>query len=311
MASFHPTSSTPRRRLVEGLALTALSAAAFGTLPILVKFAYAAGVKPTAMLFLRFMLAGGMMLAIMRLKKLSWPKGKNLLVLIGMGALGYAGQSFCFFSALKYASAGLVSLLLYLYPALVTFFGALLFKQKLNRVQVVAVLAALGGTSLIIGDDAAGTLPGILFGIGAALIYATYILVGSRVLKHEGALQSSTIIMLGAGCMFGLAAAVQRPAFPETATGLAVIVAIALFATVLPIVTFFAGMTRLGAAEAATVSTLEPVVTLLLAAMLLDEPLRLSQLCGGAVILGALIILARVRPDRPDSSGDGSSLPQP
>ena len=311
MAISHSTSRTPRRRLMEGLALTTLSAAAFGTLPILVKFAYGAGVEPTAMLCLRFMLAGSMMLAIMRLKKLSWPKGKNLLVLIGMGALGYAGQSFCFFSALKYASAGLVSLLLYLYPALVTFFGALLFKQKLNRVQVVAVLAALGGTSLIIGDDAAGTLPGILFGIGAALIYATYILVGSRVLKHEGALQSSTIIMLGAGCMFGLAAAVQRPAFPETATGLAVIVAIALFATVLPIVTFFAGMTRLGAAEAATVSTLEPVVTLLLAAMLLDEPLRLSQLCGGAVILGALIILARVRPDRPDSSGDGSSLPQP
>lgn len=58
-------------------------------------------------------------------------------------------------------------------------------------------------------------------------------------------------------------------------------------------VSFFAGLARLGAADAATLSTLEPVVTIVLAALFLGEPLTLQQLAGGAIILSAGVWLAR------------------
>ena len=70
-------------------------------------------------------------------------------------------------------------------------------------------------------------------------------------------------------------------------------VAIALVSTVVAMVGFFAGIQRLGAADAATLSTLEPVVTFVLAALFLGEAVTLLQGLGGAVVLAAVIALAR------------------
>jgi drug/metabolite transporter (DMT)-like permease len=70
-----------------------------------------------------------------------------------------------------------------------------------------------------------------------------------------------------------------------------VIGAIVLIATVLPVVTFLAGMERIGPTSAATLSTLEPVVTVVLAACLLGEMLRPITLLGGALILVAVLLL--------------------
>ena len=83
---------------------------------IFARLAMVEGVDVPTMLFLRFTVAGGLLAAFMMMSGRSWPTGRNLWVLILMGAVGYVGQSFCFFSALGHASAGLVALLLYLYP---------------------------------------------------------------------------------------------------------------------------------------------------------------------------------------------------
>ena len=197
-----PTPAAGSASLVGAL-YVALSAASFGALPIFIKIAYVSGAEPVAVLALRFTLAALLMSAIMLVKGLPWPHGRNLLTLACMGALGYVGQSFCFFSALNYASAGLVSLLLYLYPALVTVLAAIFLRQRLNRLQIGAVAAALAGTALTIGGDASGSLPGVLLGIGAALIYSIYILVGSRMMRAEGALPAATVVMLSAAAVFG------------------------------------------------------------------------------------------------------------
>ena len=286
-------SAVSGRKSLSGVLLVLVSAAAFGAMPIFIKIAYAAGAEPVAMLALRFTIASLLMSGWMFARKEAWPRGRTLLVLIGMGALGYVGQSFCFFSALNYASAGLVSLLLYLYPALVTFLGALFFRERLRPWQMGAVLAALAGTALIIGGDSHGSLTGVALGIGAALIYSLYILVGSRVLHSTGALATATTIMLAAAVVFTMLAVINRPALPMAWSGWLAIAAIALISTVVAMVTFFAGLARLGAADAATVSTFEPVVTVVLAAVFLGEPLSWAKMLGGGIILGALLVLAR------------------
>ena len=66
---------------------------------------------------------------------------------------------------------------------------------------MLAVLAALAGTGLAVGGSLAGSLPGIILGIGAALIYSIYILVGERVTKAEGAIVSGTVVMLSAAVL--------------------------------------------------------------------------------------------------------------
>jgi drug/metabolite transporter (DMT)-like permease len=79
---------------------------------------------------------------------------------------------------------------------------------------------------------------------------------------------------------------------------------LALVSTVLPILTFYAGMQRLGAAQAAILSTAEPILTLILAALLLDERLSATQILGGGLILGSVLLLQlRGSPDAAQPAG--------
>lgn len=269
------------------------SAAAFGAMAIFARYAYAGGAEVVAVLFLRFLLAAGLMSALVVLTGRRWPSPRNALVLALMGGVGYVGQSLCFFLALKHASAGLVALLLYLYPFIVTMLGALLVRRTLSRRRMLLVLIALAGTALTIGGDVSGQPIGIALGVSAALIYSIYILVGEKVLAQEDPLAAATVVMLAAALVFGVLALWQRPTFPVHATAWLAVLAIALVSTVIAMVGFFVGVRRLGAADAAALSTLEPVVTFLLAALFLGEAIRMPQVAGGVLILGAVVLLVR------------------
>src|SRR5215213_6202869 len=167
---------------VTGILLIAVSAASFGTLAIFGRFLYADGLDIFTMLFLRFGFAGLLMTILLVARRETLPRGKILQQLIGMGALGYVGQSFSYLTAIKYASAGLVALLLYLYPMFVFLLSVLVLHEKATWVKVVAILIALLGTGLTV-DPAGGQLPGILLAISAASIYSVYIIVGTNVMK--------------------------------------------------------------------------------------------------------------------------------
>ena len=127
--------------------------------------------------------------------------------------------------------------------------------------------------------------------IAAALIYSVYIIVGTNVMKHVSAVQSSTVIFASAGVVFGLITAVNGAHFPTTNSGWFAMGSIVLVATVIPVVTFLAGLDRVGPTNASMLSTLEPVVTVFLAAWLFQERLTVIALLGGGLILIAVIML--------------------
>lgn len=281
---------SPRSR---GALLIAVSASAFGAMAILARFAAADGAQVTAVLFLRFAIAGTVLAAFMRARARAWPRGRALATLIGMGGVGYVGQSLCYFTALGHASAGMVALLLYLHPFVVTLLAAALFGHRLGALRLVLVAIAVAGTALTIGGDLHSQPLGLLLGVAAALIYSGYILVGSRVLDVEDPLASATVVMLSAAAVLGVMVIAVQPAFPASASGWAAVVAIALLSTVVAMVCFFAGLRLLGPADAATLSTLEPVVTFALAALLLGEELTPRQALGGAIVVLAVVALAR------------------
>ncbi|MCB1886384.1 MAG: DMT family transporter [Rhodocyclaceae bacterium] len=278
---------------LRGALYIAISASAFGAMAIFARFAAAEGVDVGAVLFLRFALAGAVMAAFLLVTRRRWPQGRPLGLLCGMGGIGYASQSFCFFSALGYASAGMVALLLYLHPFIVTLAAAALFGHRLGPVRIACVLLAVGGTALTIGGDLHSEPLGLALGVASALIYSAYILVGSRVLESQDALASATVVMLSAATSLGAAALLTQPRFPATAAGWLWIGLIALLSTVVAMILLFAGMRRLGPADAVTLSTLEPVVTFALAAAFLGEAVSARQLLGGAIVIGAVIWLAR------------------
>ena len=164
---------------------------------------------------------------------------------------------------------------------------------------------ALAGTALTVGPEG-GQLLGILLAILAAAIYSVYITVGTQVMRQVSAIQASTVIFASAGSMSGILMMGSGPHLPATGAGWMVVGGTVLIATVLPVVAFLAGLERIGPTNAAMLSTLEPVVTVLLAAMLFGETLKPIVLLGGGLILGAVLLLTRggMRRSEPVPVGD-------
>jgi drug/metabolite transporter (DMT)-like permease len=283
-----------------GIAYIAASATAFGAMAIFARFAYADGVDTWTLLALRFTIAAACLTALAKLAGHALPRGRDLAGAALMGGIGYAGQAATFFTALGLAPAGLVALLLYLHPALVAVLAALFLHERMTRVKVVALAVALAGLALTVvpalaGD--AGNFPrlplGIALGLAAAVVYAIYIVAGTRLTSRVAPLSLAAVITASAALVFVGIAAARGPQWPATDSGWAAIVAIAVVSTALAISLFFAGLARVGATRAATLSTIEPVVTIALAALVLGERIAAVQLAGGALILGAVLLLAR------------------
>lgn len=277
----------------KGMLLIIISAIAFGAIPIFARAAYRAGSDPISVLFFRFSIASIIMILWVIARKIPFPRGKFLLGLMLMGGMGYVGQSFCYFTALTMASAGLVAILLYLYPVIVAILSALLFKERMTGPKILALILALVGTVLTIGLSGGGQLLGIVLAMTAPFIYSAYILAGSKIIKEAGVLSSSTVVMISAGLVFGIFITVKGLNVPQTLAGWGGVFAIALVSTVIAIIAFFAGLERVGPTNASMLSTFEPVTTVVLAAIFLGEEVGFMRMMGGVFILFAVILLAK------------------
>src|SRR5260221_3486074 len=184
-----------------GIILVGISAASFGTFAILGRYAFADGLDAPTFLFLRFSRAALLLVPLLAVRGEPLPRPPILVRLVGMGAVGYVGQAMAYLTALKYASSGLVALLLYLYPTFVALLSAIVLREKITHTTALALAMALIGLALTVGP-AGGQLLGSLLAVSAAMIYSVYILVGNQVLKQVSPLMSSAII-------FGSAAAVS------------------------------------------------------------------------------------------------------
>lgn len=270
------------------------AAIGFGALGIFVKAAFASGASIVSVLFLRFFIAGILLVILMMTLRLPWPHGRNLWQLAGL-AFGYVGQTFCYFSTLHHASAGMAVLLLYLYPSLVMIVSVVLGRQRLTCLKLFLAVTSLIGILLTVSGDLGGATPGIVFGIGSAVLYALFILAGERLIPRVGAIPASTVVILTVAAVYAVATLATAPRWPADQPGWWAIGGIALVSTVIPITGLFAGIARLGATDAATLSTLEPIVTLLLAFFFLGETLKPVQLLGAALVILAVVVLTRVR----------------
>lgn len=305
---FGPMQSVRVSRHVVGAALVATSAAAFGSMAILGVWAHEDGTGTWPLLMLRFGIAAILLLAIVRVREIELPAPRRVVALAAMGGIGYVGQSYCYFMALQYADASTVALLLYLYPALVAVLAAVFLKERLTSAVVASLVLSLAGTSLVVGAGT-GEVKGIALAVGAALIYSVYITVGSRVIQDVHPLMVALVVCTAAAtvCAGAVLIGVVRGGevqLPESATGWVATTMIAVVCTVVAIVTFFAGMQLLGPTRTAVLSTLEPVVTAVLAVTLLSEILSLTQVVGGVMVIAAVMWQAT-------QSHPGRVLPQP
>ncbi len=263
-------------------------------MPIFATFAYKNNVTIEVLLLFRFLIAAIFMNVYIFIKHYSYPKGKTLILLIFMGAIIYASQSFSYFSAVSLIGSSLTSILLYLYPGIVLLLSTFLLKIKVTKIELVALSLATMGAILVIGIkfENINTL-GIMFAILAAIIYSIYIIVGSKAIKGTNIFVASTVIISSAAVVYTTYGLLAHISIPTTIEQWKWILAIVIISTITSVVTFFAGLKRIGPVKASMVSTFEPVVTLFFSFWLLQESINMYQIFGALLIIIAAVILAK------------------
>jgi drug/metabolite transporter (DMT)-like permease len=271
-----------------------VSATAFGSLAIFAKLAYASGLGTEQTLAFRFLLAaiGMWILAMVIGQSPLRLHRRQLMTLFGLGAIVYTGQSLTYFIALRSLPASLVVLIAYIYPSLVVLAGWLFLRRSVSIWHWVALGASFAGVAMLVGGARFQLSWALVLAIASPTIYTGYILIGERVMSSAPAVAASAVIMSGAAIAFCLLAALNHElAPPRNASGWAVGFGIAVFPTMVAISLFMAGLPRVGAARAALLSTWEPVVTVLLAVLILGDRLSVVQILGGVLVILAVLLV--------------------
>jgi drug/metabolite transporter (DMT)-like permease len=275
------------------------SAAAFGAMGIFGRLAYDEGATVGTLLAVRFAIAAALLwvatIASGRLGDVRALPRRDITAALALGAVGYAAQAGGYFAALKRIDPALLGLLLYTFPVMVTVAAVALGRERANARTAIALALSCTGIVLVLAGAAGGALDplGTVLGLGAAVVYSAYILVSEGVAARVGALALSTLVCTGAATtltVVGLAGGGLDLGGVSTA-GLGWLAAIAVVSTVGAVGLFFAGLARVGPSAAAILSTLEPVVTVVLAFVAFGTSLGAAQLAGGALVLAAALVV--------------------
>ena len=276
----------------KGFILGAIAAASYGMNPLFTLPLYSAGMSVDTVLFYRYSLAVIVLGIMMKFQKQSFAiKRVDVLPLCIMGLL-FAFSSLFLFMSYNYMDAGIASTILFVYPVLVAIIMAVVFKEKVSPITMFSIALAFVGISMLCKSPGGQTLSlvGITFVFLSSLSYAIYIVgVNRSSLKDMPIAKLSFYVLL-----FGLSVYVVRLQF---CTELQVIptpmlwinaVSLAVFPTVISLVTMTKAIHYIGSTPTAILGALEPVTALFFGVLVFGEQLT------PRIILGILMVITAV-----------------
>ena len=194
------------------------------------------------------------------------------------------------FEAYKYTTVSVATLSYYFAPVIVTAVCPLLFKEKLTAKQILCFIMSTAGLVLItgIGDVGGGNdLIGILFGLGAAVFYATVVLINKFIKGVEGIHRTflqfiAAIIVLIPYVLMTSGVSLGN----MNSLGWINLLVVGLVHTGLTYCLYFSSLKELTGQKAAILSYIDPLVAVLISVTILGESMSLWQALGGILILG-------------------------
>ena len=216
--------------------------------------------------------------------------GRELFLLLFSGvAMGF--NWILLFEAYKYTTVAISTLSYYFAPVIVTIVCPFLFKEKLTKRQIICFLMSTVGLSLVIGITNLGRggndTIGILFGLGAAVLYATVILL-NKFIKGVTGIHRTFLQFIAA-----ILVLIPYVAFTGgmnlgslNGSGWICLLVVGLIHTGITYCLYFSSLKELPGQETAILSYIDPLVAVVIGVLLLGEPLSWQQLVGGLMILG-------------------------
>jgi drug/metabolite transporter (DMT)-like permease len=290
-----PSPHTVRER--NGLLLCLLATAGFGSMGVLAKLAYGEGATVLTLLSVRFAIGAALLWALAAHRGVARVAAapRAAAGALGLGLLLYSAESGLYASALTRISASLAELLMFSYPAIVVVAAIALRREPASRRRLGAVTVASGGVALVLLGGAAGAIDpiGVSLALGAAFLYAAYVLCTDRISSALHPLTFAALVCTGAAISFTLfGAASGELRFGDVhAEAWLWIGMIAVLSTAIGMSAFIAGVERLGPSRASIMSALDPIIAVVTAALVFGDHLGPVQLLGAVLVISAVVIL--------------------
>lgn len=220
---------------------------------------------------------------------------KNLVLLMVSGALiGF--NWILLFEAYRYTTVATATLCYYLAPTFVVMASPLVLRERLTPRKLLCVAVSLAGMVLVSGVldtglSGAGDLKGILFGLGAAALYASVILLNKRLGPISA--YDKTILQLAAAAivLVPYVLLTETTGFAGVTPFVAVmILVVGVVHTGVSYALYFGSMSALKAQTVAIFSYIDPIVAVVLSALLLKESMTIAGVIGAVMILGAALL---------------------
>src|ERR1700686_4598312 len=293
----HPSSAARRR----GILLAIFGAISFSGKAIIVKFAYRYGVDAVTLIMYRMLFALPLFLILAWWAGLGKPPltWRDARAVLGLGFCGYYLASFLDFAGLRYISASLERLILYLNPTLVLGLGVLLFQRKATRGQMIALAVSYAGVLCVFGKEV--TLQGANVPLGATLVfgsavsYAVYLSYSGEEVQRLGALRL-TGLATSVACIICIVQFFALRPLSAMIVAPQVLWLSALNATACtfaPVLMVMMAIERIGASLTAQTGTVGPLSTILMAVMLLGAPFTVWVAAGTVLVIAGIWLLAR------------------
>lgn len=284
------------RRTAYSCIITA--AACWGIIGVLSKRLSSMGFNILQLVSLRafFSVFAIMIYLLVRNKKLPRIKAEDSIYFAGTGIISFVFFNWCYFISVNKTSLSVAAILLYTAPAFVMVFSSILFKEKLTRRKIAALLLTLIGCALVSllnnGTSRNVSITGILAGLGAGFGYALYSIFGRYALmKYDSYTVTFYTFVFASAFLIPTSNLPGTLGLLRNTEALYYAAAISLISTVIPFLLYTKGLSMIEAGKASIIATLEPVVATTAGIILFGEPVTAYKIAGILLVVLAISIM--------------------
>lgn len=278
------------KRIFDSRLMLIISMAIFGTIGL---FRRSIDISSGELAFYRAVLAAifiGLFLLVTK-NRIPFGKIKKQLPILIISGIAMAFNWILLFEAYNYTTVSAATLSYYFAPVIVTVLCPVLFKEKMGIKQWLCFIMSTVGIVLITGigsfDTGSNHFLGILFGLGAAGLYATVIILNKFTKGVDGIHRTfiqfvSAVIALCPYVLFTSGINITN----LDKKGIALLLVVGLVHTGITYCMYFSSLKDLTGQKAAILSYIDPLVAVLCSALILHETMTVTQIVGGVLILG-------------------------
>lgn len=221
---------------------------------------------------------------------------KHLPLFLCSGLVSILFFTLCYFRSQQVSSLAVAAILLYTAPTFVVILSAIIWKDKITKRKLLALVIAFLGCCFvagILGGQLTVTTEGLLLGIGSGLFYSSYTIFSRLALQYYQPFTVTfyTFLIAGIGSLFMTNTQDLSITF-HSPTGILLSLGLMVLGTVLPYLLYTKGLNDLGdSGKASILASIEPVVASLVGIAAFGEPMTLGVLLGLVCILASVYIL--------------------